>query len=306
MSDHDMAAESKKGIGLPAFIGKDLLILCMIGLLVGVWLCIHRIGRLEHSLQEMSRELAAVHKDSQIVVAKLRTADDGLVEAQDSEQELRFASIADAQATIDKLGESPKAQELADALYAIDTWLIKPDQEKEFQQLKLAQVDRLRRLVKDRSHGLARSGTHAESGTAGAKEHAEAARILALFPMADDAEVVEEAKALSTRQAEVANRLEGLRRQRYNRWAVERVGQALDYFNANVSRYNPFADNVPLINSLVLYLSDVDPAFLEPAVLELYNYVIDRTKGSISEKNKLELAKRLTDPAVQRKTLGDL
>jgi phenylpyruvate tautomerase PptA (4-oxalocrotonate tautomerase family) len=40
-------------------------------------------------------------------------------------------------------------------------------------------------------------------------------------------------------------------------------------------------------------------------VLELYNYVIDRTKGSLSEQNKLELAKRLTDPSIRRKAMGD-
>jgi hypothetical protein len=137
------------------------------------------------------------------------------------------------------------------------------------------------------------------------KEHSEAGRILAMYPMSDEPTVIEEAKQLASRQAEVVGRLEALRRQRYNRWVTEQIEKALDFYNANVSHYNPFNDNAVLIDSLVQNLGEVDPLGLEPAVVELYNYVIDRTKGSISEKNKLELAKRLTDPSVRRKSLGD-
>lgn len=59
------------------------------------------------------------------------------------------------------------------------------------------------------------------------------------------------------------------------------------------------------MESLVSHLGEVDPIQLEPATLELYNYVIDLTKGSISEKEKVDLAKRLTSPSIKRKTLGD-
>ena len=52
-------------------------------------------------------------------------------------------------------------------------------------------------------------------------------------------------------------------------------------------------------------LGPVDPSLLEPAVLDLYNYVIENTKGKIYEGEKTELAKKLTDPSIRRKTLGD-
>ena len=45
--------------------------------------------------------------------------------------------------------------------------------------------------------------------------------------------------------------------------------------------------------------------FLEPAVLELYNYIIDTMKGSLSAANKLEFARELTDPKISRVSLGD-
>ncbi len=41
------------------------------------------------------------------------------------------------------------------------------------------------------------------------------------------------------------------------------------------------------------------------ANLELLNYIIELTKGSISQAEKVQLAKQLTDPQIRRKTLGD-
>jgi len=49
----------------------------------------------------------------------------------------------------------------------------------------------------------------------------------------------------------VRGRLEALRRQRYNRWATDQIEKGLDFYNANVSHFNPFNDNAVLIDSLV-------------------------------------------------------
>ena len=123
--------------------------------------------------------------------------------------------------------------------------------------------------------------------------------------MSDEQAVIEEAKAISAQQAEVAMRLEVLRRQRYNLWATQCIEAAIDGYNKNKSYLHPEAENAHLIDSLVKTLGEVDPALIEPAVLELYNYVIDLTKDSISEKDKINLTKGLTDPSIRRKNLGD-
>jgi hypothetical protein len=187
-------------------------------------------------------------------------------------------------------------------MITIDDWLIEPSQEEAFNRFKLWQLNRLRDLIK------AEVGTHQEAalkssyGAAAAEEYAEAARILLLYPMSEDPAITNEAKQLASRQAEIAGQLEAIRRQRYNKWATTRIEQALDYYNANATTWG---QNTKLISSLATYLAQVDPAFLEPVVLELYNYVIDRTKSSLSEPNKLELARCLVNPSIERKNLGD-
>jgi hypothetical protein len=105
---------------------------------------------------------------------------------------------------------------------------------------------------------------------------------------------------------DAATRLDALRRQRYNKWAIDQIELAINYYNVNVSKWNPTISNRGLLGPLTDYLGPVDPMFLEPAVLELYNYIVDKMKGSLSEANNLEFAKWLTDPRIGRKALGDL
>src|SRR5262245_14195097 len=125
--------------------------------------------------------------------------------------------------------------------------------------------------------------------------------------MSEDASIVAGAKRLASKQAEVLNRIEVIRRQRYNQWAARRIELALDFYNANVSRFNPFNDNANLIDSLVMNLGEVDPIILEPAVLELFDYVIDRIWNSnrpeFVEVNRHQCP---TDNILDRSTRGRL
>ena len=258
-----------------------------------------------YCVRNLGREVAHAREEVQILLSKLRTEDDGLLDEAGTDSHVRFPTLSEAEGLVQKLGVNPSAEQLAEAILTIDGWLIKPGEEEAFKKYKLDQQSRLRQLVKVEVWAHQDAAINAATSAEGMEQHAEAGRILAFYPMSDDPSVVGEAKLLAARQTEVVGRLEALRRQRYNRWATEQIEKAIDFFNANVSHFNPFNDNAVLIDSLVKNLGEVDPVWLEPAVLELYNYVIDRTKGSISEQNKMELAKRLTDPSVRRKVLGD-
>lgn len=88
-------------------------------------------------------------------------------------------------------------------------------------------------------------------------------------------------------------------------YVTDRIEGALNGYNENKSFLSPKQENPALIASLVKNLAEVDPSLIEPVVLELYSYVIEMTKSSISDADKIELAKRLTDPVVKRKSLGD-
>jgi len=220
-----------------------------------------------------------------------------------TDTEVRTA--ADAKQAIKKLGTTPGAEKLAAALAAIDAWTVKPEQEKEFREYKLTLAAQLRKSVKGEVVALQKAALDAAAGSDGAKKHSEAGRILALYPMSEDKAVIEEAKLLSSQQGELAVRLEVIRRQRYNHWAAERIEAAIDGYNSTASRVPYRTDREKLVASLVDKMGAVDPALLEPTVLDLYNYVVDLTKGALYEAEKITLAKQMTDPTISRKTLGD-
>lgn len=301
----DRAKVVYAAVGITGALGLGLLTFCAIRICSLESRLTHLGDAGEARIGEVTKDLKDLRGQVQVIVSKLRSENDGLIDEAVPDENVRFATVADAEAEISKLGDRPSAERLAGVLMAIDEWLIRPGEEEQFKKFRLGHLDRLRKLVKDEVEEHQEAALKAATGAQGAKEHAEAGRLLVLYPMSDEPNVVEEAKSLAGRQSELVGRLEAIRRQRYNRWAAGQVETTLDYFNANVSHYNPFNDNAVLIDSLVKSLGQVDPVVLEPSVLELYNYVIERTKGSISEKNKVELAKRLTDPAVRRKALGD-
>lgn len=241
-------------------------------------------------------------------VASLSEQIGDFAEAEDADEGVPDAprSLAEAKAYVaEKLGKAPPADSLARVAADIDLWSVKSEDEDGFSKLRLDLAKRLRHQVTKEAAALHEKALAADSAKDAAERHAEAGRILALYPLSDEKEVLDAAKRLAADHVEMTARLEVLRRQRYNSWATERVAAAIEGYNAKKSYWSPKKENPELINSLVENLGEVDPVLLEPAVLELYNYVLDLTKSSISEADKVDLSRRLTDPKIKRRMLGD-
>ncbi len=218
---------------------------------------------------------------------------------------VEYHTTQDAKVFVSKLGKHPSAEKLADALATVDAWPVKSDQQIEMRKFKLELASQLRKQVKEEVIAIQTAALNADCGAKGAAKHAAAGRILALYPMSEDKTIIEEAKQLSAQQAELAVRLEVIRRQRYNHWAAEQVEKAILDYNNTKSRIPYRTDTDKLVERLVENMGAVDPALLEPAVLELYNYAFDLTRAALSEQEKIDLAKRMTDPSLKRKILGD-
>ena len=214
-------------------------------------------------------------------------------------------ALAEAQEAVTKLGSNANAESIAAILAAIDAWTVKPDDQAEFEKCTSGLSSRLRKKVAEEVVALQKSALEAPTGLDGAKKHAEAGRILSLYPMSDAPAVLEEAKKLSAAQGELPFRLETIRRQRYNSWAMGQIEAAINGYNSIASSIPGRTDRGKLADSLVDSIREVDPALLEPSVLEMYNYIIDYTKKALYEQERIDLVKRMTDPAIKRKAIGD-
>jgi hypothetical protein len=89
---------------------------------------------------------------------------------------------------------------------------------------------------------------------------------------------------LSAQQAEVANRIEMIRRQRYNRWSAQQIDYAIWGYNQKSSLLHPKNENKDLMDSTVSTLGEVDPILLEPVVLELYPTPLDEASAWIEKR----------------------
>jgi len=268
-----------------------------------------RLSSLESQLDARDEKLAGRLDRLDTTAATLgqRFEQDLTSDPASDEPHSEVRSIADAKEYMAvNLGKAPTADLLAEAAADLDSWFVEPEQDEEFSNLQSDLNERLRKQVSRDAAALHAKALAADSAKKAAESHSEAARILALFPLSGQKAVLNEAKRLAHAHSEIAARLEVLARQRYNRWATERVAAAIDGYNAKKSYWNPKKENPDLINSLVTNLGEVDPVLLEPAVLELYNYALDLTKSSISENDKVDLARRLTDLKTNRKKLGDI
>lgn len=213
-------------------------------------------------------------------------------------------TLAEALNEIASLGETPTVFALASTLSSWDEWLVAPEEEADFQQLKNGHLDRLRRNVVTDVQRQQDAALNAATSAAASSALAEAAQSLVLYPISDDPDAIDEARRLSARQADVSRRLQVLTRVRYNSWAVDQLDKARKYYVENKSWFD--SKNAKIIDPLVQILSPLDTLYFEPVVQGLYSDFLKTIQDSLSPENYIRFAKRLTNPKIERKTLGDI
>lgn len=211
---------------------------------------------------------------------------------------------AEAEKLVADLGKTPTSEQLAECLSEIDGWVTTLEDADGFQEFKIRQISGLRQLVKVELADLQGKALNAESGSKAVEFHAKASRILALYPMDSSKAVLNEARTLSSSQADVGVRIEVIRRQRYNAWAMTRIEETIDKVNKLASSFS-ILDNPKIIDATIEHLGEVDPILLEPVISQFYTYAIEQAKTNVTSEQQLELGKRMIDPSIRRKSYGD-
>ncbi|MGB2832929.1 MAG: hypothetical protein WBC07_08230 [Methylotenera sp.] len=221
-----------------------------------------------------------------------------------SETEL-LHTLDEVNTRLAKLGDNADARALALSISEIDGWLINPTSYTSVKEAVDHQVEILRQKILKEVDVATQNALNAGNGKDAKKYLEEVGVLVSLYPMGESESIINQAKDLTEKHRNLSFKLEGLRRIRYNHWAVIQIEQALNGYHKNKSIWSPKKENAALVSSLVTCLGEIDPNLLEPTVLSLYNYVVDITKESISEKDKVDLAKKLTSQNIQRKMLDE-
>lgn len=281
-----------------AFIHMKSLRLFLVPILIGVLIVSLFIVN-----RKLDRQIAQLEK--LVVTLADMTPKRGETEPSDLLGSAKLHSLADVEKQFAAIGVSTSATTLAKTIAEVDEWLIEPKFSTPVQKLLDIHLAELRQRVIDEvknKHALALS---AKTGADAARVFNEAGVLVALFPMGESSSIVDNARWLTSSHRNVGLKIEVAKRMRYNQWAVTRIEQALQGYHAQSRFLSPKKENAALIDSLVKYLGEVDPNQLEPSVLGIYNYVVEITKESISETDKMNLAKRLTAPEIRRSHSDD-
>lgn len=263
------------------------------------------------SAREPQAELKTILADNKAQILELQKRLDVLLNGMERESGSQTVDAlvenkrkADAEALVATLGKQPNAEDLARTLTDIDNWVAADGEIEKLSAFKNQLTSQLRQLVKEQVISLQDSALKADRSTEAMETHSQAARTLALYPMAQEKEVINEMRMLSARQNDVAVRIEAVRRQRYNAWALSRVDATIKGIN-NIASSFKSSDNPKTIELTVVNLGEIDPMLLEPMTTQLYTYAIELAKQNVTSEQQLELAKKMLDPNIKRKTLGD-
>lgn len=194
-------------------------------------------------------------------------------------------------AAIDELKETSTSQEIANTILEISDMNISDADIRKVSELEKKLLSRLRGQIKSEVLAIHQEGLKSSSYAEGYAAIREAGSILAMYPLSEDKGVIKEAEELSMRQKEALNRLNMIRRQKYNYWAAERIDQGLTEIRKS------------RIEQAMNYLQIIEPSLLEPSVASLYSYAVTEIMDEFSEADKSSVALKLTAPSVSRRGL---
>ena len=225
--------------------------------------------------------------------------------------ELKHLSDLDAQIKdIHTLGIEAAARKIAQ----IDEWLYSPDDEKAARARIDSEIDKFRSRIEAEIAKLTIAAIEAATGKLAAEKMAKINLLLQLYPTPNTDAQRSKLEQLSTSILSASRRVEDIRRLRYNEWAIARIQSGLNAYRDEL-KVKRFADVLKLvkhdrdalITNSVTWMSPIDPLFLEPSVMDLYNYVFGLTRDAMGsdDESRIKLTQGFVNSKSIRKTPAD-
>jgi len=195
-----------------------------------------------------------------------------------------------------KLQLSGKAHDYADLLTQIESTNFAQGVRQNVDDLQSKLVLSLRELVESEVQTLHKLALDASNYGEGYCYFRDASATIALYPMTDEKGVIRQARELSEKHRKIEARLLTLRRQRYNFWAASRIQEALKALRKGGKGG---------IEASIEYLTVIEPSQMEPSVAAIYSYAVQQLMDELKKDEKAEVAKKLSNPSTDRRTLED-
>lgn len=270
---------------------------CLIGL--GAWL--------GSELSQLRRAITDVSQQSETQLATLRVALTEMAATSPSTElaleaeELK--TVSDIKARVNQLSPTASIEEVAPVIAEMDQWIYSADEEAEAVKLLDKLTDTLRRLIEQRVNTLLSEALAAENGQEATQVMSRVNDLLSLYPVPITSEYKSRLDQLTRQILEAARRVDEIRRLRYNAWAIGEIDKGLSAYHNNKGLI--FTDDAVLVEWCHRFLKEIDPAYLEPVALDLYNYAIGLTANKINDQYRVKLAEGFADIGTPRRSPAD-
>lgn len=196
----------------------------------------------------------------------------------------------------------------------VDEWLYLSEDEKAASVRIGSEVEKLRSRIEAEIEKQTKSAIEAPSGKIAGEMMAKVNLLLQLYPAPNKDIQRAKLEQLSTTVVSASRRIEDIRRLRYNEWAITRIQGSLKAYRdalkvkhvVEVAKlFRP--DREALISNCATWMSPIDPMFLEPSAMDLYNYVFGLTRDSMGddEESRIRLTQSFVSSKNIRKTPAD-
>lgn len=248
--------------------------------------------------------------------------------------EIEYKKISEIDQRLNAVKNS-RIEDVAQAIAEVDEWPYDPKDEKQASKKIDDEIEKLRArieievgaLSKAALEELLKAPLEAPGGRIASEKMSKINVLLSLYPAPKTLEKRTQLEQITSNILNTSRRIEDILRLRYNSWAILQIKSSLAFYRQEVKvkvgdlsgvktlhDLNVYKDQIKiktdknaLMNACIAWMSPINPAFLEPVVMDLYNYAFGLTRDAMggADDYLIVLTLGFTNPNTKRKTPSD-
>lgn len=259
----------------------------------------------------------------QPVIENTSNQSDGIEYKKIGDIDQRFSLVKDA-----------KIEDIARSIAEVDEWFFTEKDEKPAREKIENELEKLRVQIENEIAKFLKEAIDAKKGKDAHAKISAVNSLLFFYPAPKTPDQRAKLEKITSSILDTSRRVEDIRRLRYNEWAISYIKGSLEYYRqeskivgvdiANLrgvgslaeakeqirSKYSEakFTKNKEaLVKACIDWMSPIDPAFLEPVVMDLYNYVYSLTRDAVGDNDdyRIRLTSGFANPKITRYTPSD-
>ena len=222
--------------------------------------------------------------------------------------EIELKRAGDIDKRLDVAGANIGIEESSKVLAEIDGWLFVPEDEAVAIKRIEAKTDDLRNRINKAISGLSKEALESPNSKVAAEKMSSINTLLTLYPSPVTDVQRRKLNEITASILTTSKKIQELQWLRYNEWAIEQIKNELLQYRklSTVKSVHDMkklfvTDKDVLVKNCVDYLRVIDPALLEPYVLDLYNHAYGLTKDALGNDDSrlIKLAEGLSNLKVR-------